>query len=451
MLRANTTVAFFAVTLALSPSARAQVDEGAPRSAAREVPDYDGRGGPPEDPAEPWMWIPRVVTGPLYLVSEYLLRAPLGWLLTELERSGALGAIASYLAQDFVVLPLPALDLGALPSLRVIAFWRHALHDDNRIDVSGAVGGSGALDLGVADTVSVDDIRLRAHFRALRREDRVFAGVGPGPDNTAANRARFTEERIEAGLRFDWDYWRRSRLRVAAAYDSRSFADSDALGDPPLSARQDRLAGGRLPAAFEEGYSAFRARLELVVDTREATDALTGGARLGAYVEPGVDVERPSERGWVRWGAHAMVATDALGAQRVLGLEGDVHAVEATGSSNGELPFTELIDPGALGVLPAYLPGQLRGLSSASLTVRYRWPIWVFLDGSLFCSIGSVFGARLRDFALDDLRYSFGIGVDARDGGEHPFVFQLAFGSETFANGGEITSFRLLLGARSAL
>ena len=145
-----------------------------------------------------------------------------------------------------------------------------------------------------------------------------------------------------------------------------------------------------------------------------------------------------------------MLATDALGAERVLALEGDAHLVEDLDASEG-VPFTELIDPSAAGVLPAYLPGQLRGRSAAAMTVRYRWPIWVFLDGNLFFSVGSVFDTRFDGFELHYLRYSFGVGVDARDAGDHPFVFQLGVGSETFANGGELTSFRVLIGARNSL
>ena len=65
--------------------------------------------------------------------------------------------------------------------------------------------------------------------------------------------------------------------------------------------------------------------------------------------------------------------------------------------------------------------------------------------------MGSVFDTRFDGFELHDLRYSFGVGVDARDAGDHPFVFQLGVGSETFANGGELTSFRVLIGARNSL
>src|ERR1044071_2817980 len=52
----------------------------------REVPDYDGRGNPDAD-ADSWaLWIPRIVLSPLYLTNEYILRRPLGALVTHAER-----------------------------------------------------------------------------------------------------------------------------------------------------------------------------------------------------------------------------------------------------------------------------------------------------------------------------------------------------------------------------
>ncbi len=439
-------------SLAHAALATAQADPGAEprRPEPRAVPDYDGRGAPPEDPAEPWMWIPRVATAPLYLVTEYLLRAPIGWLLTELEATGAITSLADYLRRDFVVLPVAYFDLGLRPSVRLFATWKHALHDANQIDVSAGFGGTGALDARVVDTITVDDLSVSARFRASRRDDYIYGGVGPGADNTIANRARFSEARLETEARLDWRFWRRSRLRLSTGYDSRNFGDGEELGDPALTTRQQQLADGVLPEGFEDGYSAFRARLELVMDTRAVSRPLDGGVRVGVYAAPGFDVDRPSQRRWLTWGGHLMLATDALGAERVLALEGDAHLVEDLDASEG-VPFTELIDPSAAGVLPAYLPGQLRGRSAAAMTVRYRWPIWVFLDGNLFFSVGSVFDTRFDGFELHDLRYSFGVGVDARDAGDHPFVFQLGVGSETFANGGELTSFRVLIGARNSL
>src|SRR5215471_10789725 len=48
----------------------------------RDVPDYDGRGNPDADAGSWALWIPRVVLSPLYVVNEYVLRRPVGALVT---------------------------------------------------------------------------------------------------------------------------------------------------------------------------------------------------------------------------------------------------------------------------------------------------------------------------------------------------------------------------------
>ncbi|HKU38809.1 MAG TPA: hypothetical protein VJR89_11700, partial [Polyangiales bacterium] len=52
----------------------------------REVPDYDGREEP-TTAGDVLLWVPRLLLSPLYLVSEYVIRVPLGFLLTAAERA----------------------------------------------------------------------------------------------------------------------------------------------------------------------------------------------------------------------------------------------------------------------------------------------------------------------------------------------------------------------------
>ena len=51
-------------------------------SPKRAVPDYSGRGEEPTTAGDVALWIPRVILSPLYFVSEYIIRRPLGWLIT---------------------------------------------------------------------------------------------------------------------------------------------------------------------------------------------------------------------------------------------------------------------------------------------------------------------------------------------------------------------------------
>jgi hypothetical protein len=94
------------------------------------------------------------------------------------------------------------------------------------------------------------------------------------------------------------------------------------------------------------------------------------------------------------------------------------------------------------------------GRSAAAATLSYCWPIGPWLDGDLQVAVGNVFGKRLAGFDTDLLRFSGAIGLSI--GGfrksavmgsqDAPIELLLGVGSETFAHGGQIDSFRLLLG-----
>ncbi|MCZ7685087.1 MAG: hypothetical protein M5U28_42485 [Sandaracinaceae bacterium] len=63
-------------------------EEALAEGERRPVPDYDGRPARGTDAEDVALWIPRVIFSPLYLVTEYVLRRPIGFVMTELERIG---------------------------------------------------------------------------------------------------------------------------------------------------------------------------------------------------------------------------------------------------------------------------------------------------------------------------------------------------------------------------
>jgi hypothetical protein len=68
----------------------------------------------------------------------------------------------------------------------------------------------------------------------------------------------------------------------------------------------------------------------------------------------------------------------------------------------------------------------------------------------LHYAVGNVFGSHLDGFELGLLRSSFGIGVSSPDAGD-PFEAMVAFGTETFAEGGGIEHVRLVFGTSAGL
>jgi len=54
----------------------------------RQIPNYDGRGSEPTTAGDAALWIPRALLLPPYIVSEYVIRRPLGALIAGAERAG---------------------------------------------------------------------------------------------------------------------------------------------------------------------------------------------------------------------------------------------------------------------------------------------------------------------------------------------------------------------------
>ena len=93
-----------------------------------------------------------------------------------------------------------------------------------------------------------------------------------------------------------------------------------------------------------------------------------------------------------------------------------------------------------------FYPGRLFDRSAAVATFRYRWPIAIWLDGSIHASVGNVFGEHLRDFDTKLLRFSGTLGISSRNSAEGSIEALIGFGTETFEHGVQIDSIRLLVG-----
>jgi hypothetical protein len=94
----------------------------------------------------------------------------------------------------------------------------------------------------------------------------------------------------------------------------------------------------------------------------------------------------------------------------------------------------------------AYLAGRMIDRSAFVTTLEYRWPVWAVLDGSIRAELGNVFDAHLNDFAVNLLRFSGSIGLETSAASDNPLQILFGVGSETFAQGGQIDSFRLFVG-----
>jgi hypothetical protein len=147
---------------------------------------------------------------------------------------------------------------------------------------------------------------------------------------------------------------------------------------------------------------------------------------------------------WIHYGASLGGFWDVTGQQRAIGLSAIVDFVDPLGS--GAVPLTDLISLGGERPLQGFLPYQFLNRSAAALRFEYRWPVAVWLDGELLYEVGNVFGKGLAGFDVGDFRSSYGFGLSAVGAQDHKFELLLALGTNSFDRGGDVDSFRFVLG-----
>jgi hypothetical protein len=438
--RAALLAALFA---ALVPAAaRAQSD--APK---RELPDYDGRGDEPTTTGDVALWVPRVILSPLYFTSEYVIRRPLGWLITKAEKerwSQVLLDIFTFDSEHKVgLVPTALIDFGFRPSVGVYGFWDDFLAKGNHLRLHGATWGPDWLTGSFVDRVDIDGPSSTVDLRieGVHRPDLIYHGIGSS--TRQEDRARYGLDKVEGGPVFNTVWWRGSRLKVAGGLRNAHFRDDACCLNPSVPTS---VAAGVFPTppGFDRGYTIGFNRLELTVDTREARPAPQSGVRVELEAEEAADLTR-SASAWVRYGGTLGGYLDLAERGRIVSLSVTTLFVDPIGGDTS-IPFTEQIVLGGSGPMRGYLYGRLIDRSAAIATLKYRWPIWAFLDGAAQVAVGNVFSRNLENFKPSLLRLSSAIGIETTGAPDHTFEILAGFGTETFADNAKVDSFRLVFG-----
>lgn len=432
------------------------------------MPDYDGRGEEPTSAGEVLLWVPRILLSPLYLVSEYVVRRPLGWAVSTAEKNDIpqkLVDIFTFGPNDNIgIVPTGLIDFGFRPSVGVYFFWNEFLAEHNKLRARAATGGLDWWLFNVANRLEVaphQELSLRAEYGI--RPDWVFNGLGP---ESGAQHARFKMRKAEAGFRYDAELWRSSAAWSSVGVRDVSFDPSIGTFDDPTLA--DEIARGRYPSppGLDDGYTVFVQGLGLELDSRprRAPDELPDGSdyvsppgsglRLqlrgehaaGLRDAPRTSGRAPERHHWVEYGGTLGGFVDLTGSQRVLGLSLVADFADPLGEG-GEIPFTEQASLGGPRPLRGFLEGRLVGRSDAVALFEYQYPIWVWLDGALHYAVGNVFGQHLDGFELELMRQSFGMGFRSIGNRDHSFELLVAFGTDTFRGGAEIEHVRFVAGA----
>jgi hypothetical protein len=436
---------------AASPAAHAPAPEPSPK---RPPPDYEGRGPRPTTPGEAALWVPRVLLSPVYFVTEWLVRRPLGAAVSAAERADLPDILYNFFAfgpeHKAGIAPIAFAEFGFNPSVGIYGFWDDALFKGNDLRVHASFWTDDWIAGSLVERIRFhkkDSVALR--LVGVRRPDHAFYGTGPGALQSA--QSRYGEDRLDAGVLFDFPMWRASRIDAGAGVRSVSFRDGHYGSDPGIleSASANVFV---LPDGFARGYTAEYNDVLVALDSRRPYPDEGSGVRLEAQAEQGSDVRQSPGSGWIHTSAGAGGFWDVNGNRRVLSLS--VLAMFSDPLGRRPVPFTELVtvggdvpSPGAFPApMPGFLPGRLVDRSAAVATLRYKWPIGPFIDGSLQGAVGNVFGEHLEGFDTRLLRFSGAFGIESDSSPDSSFELIVGFGTETFEHGAQIDSLRLALG-----
>ena len=422
--------------------ATARAEEAKPRP----MPDYDGRGGPRQTPGQKALWVPRILLSPLYFVSEFMIRRPLGFTITAAEKAKVPTLLYDFFAfgpdHKAGIIPIAFIDFGFEPSVGLYAFWDDAGFKGHQLRLHGSTWGPEWLSGTATERFVISD---RFDFgwtaTATHRPDYAFYGIGS--DTREAALMRYASDSVDARAESRVSFARSSMLETTVGYRGASFRHSD------FSSRSvdDVMASGEIPPVpgFADGFRAPVASERLVLDSRKPKGSASG-VRLDLSAEEGADLKNTPASGWVRYGGTLGGFVDLADSGRVISLS--VSTIMADPLGDRPVPFTELAALGGPGLMPGFRMGRLYGRSAAVATLRYSWPIWIWLAGSLQVATGNVFGEHLDGFQLERSRLSTALGIESLGSRDSVFQALVGFGSETFQSGGKIDSFRLVVGAR---
>lgn len=422
------------------------------RPDKRPKPDYDGRGGKgqPATAGDTLLWGPRIVLFPLYLASEYVIRRPLGWLMSTAERGQVPAALYDFFTfgpnHQAGFVPLAFVDFGFQPSVGIYAFWDDVGFKGHQLRARGSTWGADWLTGVLAERFPLGSSTLTLVATGARRPDYVYYGLGPR--SREEDRSRYGSNSWHVRGEYEIPLARSSSVVGNVGFRSASFYAGHFRDEPSTPTR---VAEGAypLPPGYDSGYSAVVSSLKIVLDSRRPEPPRGSGVRLQLDAEHGTDLRGEPFGGWIRYGAMLGGALDLHDSGRALNLNLATSFADPTTSQ--AVPFTELVTLGGTHLLPGLRENRLRDRSGAVAMLRYTWPIWIWLNAGMEVAVGNVFGPGLAGFEPDLLRLSTALGFETRGSRDSIFRAVVGLGTSTFRDGTHPESIRLTFGGTTGL
>lgn len=255
-----------------------------------------------------------------------------------------------------------------------------------------------------------------------RRNDRLFAGIGPSSreelEAQGRDLSRYRSDNFALELR--WDRRLTGPLRTGLHGDvrRRDYGSDGVRGGEPVAAFWGLSPAGcaelGLPAGcvdpmlvpgFNDGLRIAHAGAAIALDTRShARDGAGVTVTFDGTYGHGVGGD-PSRH--VYLSGNAVAALGGYDRTLLLRLQGAM--VERLTSA--PVPFDELVSPSGVEGMRGFQRGRFRGESGLVGSAEYRWLVSYYMDASMFVDVGTVAGRRFQGLSSSDLFPSFGLGL----------------------------------------
>ena len=411
----------------------------------RKPQDYGGPPAPSVGPA--LLWVPRVLLFPPWLVSEYVVRQPIGALTRAAEREQWPEQVISFFTfgerRQITLFPSVLFDFGLKPSVGFNFAWKYFLAEPNTLRVHFGTWGPDWIATRVVDELSLSKSQaLSFEGQFVRRKDLPFYGMGP--ESPSSPRLRYQAMTSQLALGYRSDFWRSSTFSARVGMRSLSFGTETCCGEQSIV---EAVQSGSIPAppGLGEGYLAEFQGLSLAFDSRRPLPENGSGVRLEGHGEAVFAPAHGSQerRAWLGYGGTAGAALD-VGGGRVFGLGVNAEVID---SLRGTVPFPDQASLGGNKPMRGYLQGRLLDRSSLVARTQYIWPIWFYLNGIVQADVGNVFGEYFAGFEPGLLRLSTAIGIRSNGSPDSGLEILVAGATDPFESGFRYSSFRLVIGS----
>jgi hypothetical protein len=393
---------------------------------------YDGRK-PQRSARYYWLAVPRLILAVPRLVVLGIgaaAKPAMEWNERQHVAERVVGALTS---NDGLigVRPVINFELNFRPSFGVL-YFNERLPRGARVTVSTAFGGPETILQNAHATLPLWRGRAAVDVDAAyrRRNDELYTGLGM---RGALPFARYAVDQGDASATFSIRPMQPLRLELGVDVGMRRFADGEPYGgDRALSevycvrGVDGRCVAGRvdeqLVPGFAEGTQLVRETAAVHLDSRRTETSAGVLVDVSAAYTHGLGSDASS---YLRLHGHVGTSFE-IWRHRALYLGVSADDMIAFGST--PIPFSEQVVLGGPDDLRGFQRGRFRDASSLLATVEWRWPVWMWMDGSLFFDYGGVFGPAFSGFAVKDLRPDIGLGLRVHSSSKFVMRIQVAYG-----------------------